>query len=109
MNNIHVGFSLFLSALTPTLSRLSGYLRAALNNMLGAYSFTIGEILDVMERIRLSAPKAKEIWECSSQLGAVGIWDILEGVARQEQRLRDSVAQGHLTMDSCFGADTSSM
>ncbi|KAJ7679114.1 hypothetical protein DFH06DRAFT_1465300 [Mycena polygramma] len=81
------------------------FLRAALNNMLNAHSFPIGEVLGVMERIRLSTPKAKEIWECSPGLGASGIWEILQGITRQEQLLRDSVAQDHLTMDSCFGAD----
>ncbi|KAJ6507815.1 hypothetical protein C8R47DRAFT_1208842 [Mycena vitilis] len=77
------------------------FLHAALTNMSNAHSFTLQETLGVMERIRLSTPKAKAIWEFSS----LSPWDILEHVERQELLLRDSLAQGHYTTDSCFGAE----
>ncbi|KAJ7679123.1 hypothetical protein DFH06DRAFT_1165781 [Mycena polygramma] len=77
------------------------FLHAALTSMSNAHSFTLQEALDVMERIRLSTPKTKAIWEFSS----LSPWGIFEDVERQEQLLRDSLAQGHSTTDSCFGAD----
>lgn len=72
--------------------------------MMAACSFPLRETLDVMKRIRTSTPKAKEIWR-SSSLSAGGIWDKFEGVARQEDELRDMVLKGKYTMDSCVGGE----
>ncbi|KAJ7707342.1 hypothetical protein B0H17DRAFT_918085 [Mycena rosella] len=82
----------------------SWFLNVALGNMFQARSFTLRELLDVMKRIRLSAPKAKDIWEHSS-LSASGLWGILEGVGDQEKQLRDMLVQGTFTMDSCVAAE----
>ncbi|KAJ7081780.1 hypothetical protein B0H15DRAFT_853503 [Mycena belliarum] len=81
------------------------FLNIALGNMFQARTFPLRETLDVMKRIRLAAPKAKEIWERSS-LSASGLWDILGGVGEQETFLRDMLAQGKFTLDSCVGPAT---
>lgn len=83
-----------------------GFLNIALGNMFQSHSFPLRETLAVMERIRLTAPKAKEIWERSS-LSAAGLWGILEGVEKQEKNLRNMVASGKFSMDACVGADGS--
>lgn len=79
-----------------------GFLNIALGNMLASHSFPVREILDVMTRIRVTAPKAKEIWERSA-LSAGGLWDILAGVGRQEKSLRSMLEQGEFTLDTCVG------
>ncbi|KAJ7476239.1 hypothetical protein FB451DRAFT_1246238 [Mycena latifolia] len=78
------------------------FLNAALRNMFTSQSFPLRETLDIMKRIRLAAPKAKEIWE-NSPLSASGLWATLAGVGRQEEELRGMVAQGKFTMDACVG------
>ncbi|KAJ6545090.1 hypothetical protein DFH09DRAFT_1040591 [Mycena vulgaris] len=80
------------------------FLKVALDNMLQARTFPLRETLEVMKRIRVSAPKAKEIWERSS-LSAGGLWGMLEAVEEQENELRSMLAQGKFTMDSCIGAE----
>ncbi|KAJ7745661.1 hypothetical protein B0H16DRAFT_1726710 [Mycena metata] len=75
------------------------FLNVALDHMSQAHSFSIREILDVMKRIRLSIPKAKEIWQRSA-LTSEGLWTVLERVASDEQALRNRVAEGKVTMDS---------
>ncbi|KAJ7865640.1 hypothetical protein B0H14DRAFT_2734107 [Mycena olivaceomarginata] len=80
------------------------FLHVALGNMLNARSFPLRETLDVMKRIRVATPKAKEIWERSS-LSAAGVWDTLGKVATQEQELRDAVAAGKFTLDACIGIE----
>ncbi|KAJ6545092.1 hypothetical protein DFH09DRAFT_1367685 [Mycena vulgaris] len=75
------------------------FLNIALGNMFQARTFPLRETLDVMKRIRLSIPKAKEIWERSS-LSAAGSWGILEAVSKQEDDLRSLLAQGTFTLDS---------
>ncbi|KAJ6561969.1 hypothetical protein B0H19DRAFT_1026791 [Mycena capillaripes] len=80
------------------------FLYIALGNMLTANSFPLRETLDVMKRIRISTPKAKEIWRQSS-LSAGGAWDKFEETAMQEEELRDMVLQGKFTMDSCVGGE----
>ncbi|KAJ6610705.1 hypothetical protein B0H10DRAFT_1811169 [Mycena sp. CBHHK59/15] len=79
------------------------FLNCAVGNMLTANSFPLRETLDVMKRIRLSAPKAKQIWERSS-LSASGMWGILEGTGKQEDVLRNMVTQGKYTLNGCVGA-----
>jgi hypothetical protein len=74
--------------------------------MFQAHSFPLRETLEVMERIRLAAPKAKEIWERSA-LSASGLWGILDGVRKQEDNLRDMLAGGKFTLDTCVGAQGS--
>jgi hypothetical protein len=81
---------------------LLGFLNVALGNMLNARTFPLRETLDVMKRIRVATPKAKEIWERSS-LAAAGVWDTFDGVAKQEQKLLDMIAEGKFTMDACIG------
>jgi hypothetical protein len=80
---------------------LAGFLHVALGKMLNARSFPLRETLDVMKRITVASPKAKEIWEFSS----LRAWDTFEGVVKQEEKLRDMVAQGKLTMDTCIGPE----
>ncbi|KAJ7679115.1 hypothetical protein DFH06DRAFT_505391 [Mycena polygramma] len=77
------------------------FLHVAYTNMMTAGSFSLRETLDIMERIRVTIPKAKVIWERSS-LGAGGMWDIVAGVQGQEQQLRSMLAQGQFTLDSCI-------
>ncbi|KAJ7707343.1 hypothetical protein B0H17DRAFT_1191859 [Mycena rosella] len=79
------------------------FLNAALGNMFTAHAFPLRETLEVMQRIRLSAPKAKAIWERSS-LSANGLWGILEGVGRRETELRGRVARGEVGVDEVVGA-----
>ncbi|KAJ7270795.1 hypothetical protein C8J57DRAFT_292412 [Mycena rebaudengoi] len=79
------------------------FLNCALGNMFASGSFPLRESLDVMKRIRISAPKAKQIWERSS-LSASGLWKILEGVGRREEELRSMVLQGKFTLDQCVAA-----
>lgn len=83
---------------------IAGFLHVALGNMLNARSFPLRETLDVMKRIRVATPKAKEIWERSS-LSAAGVWDTMGMVATQEQELRDAVAAGKFTLDACIGIE----
>jgi stress-induced-phosphoprotein 1 len=83
---------------------LLGFLNVALGNMLKACTFPLRETLDVMKRIRVTTPKAKEIWERSS-LAAAGVWDTFDGVAKQEQEFRDMIAEGKFTMDACIGME----
>ncbi|KAJ7024759.1 hypothetical protein C8F04DRAFT_1130487 [Mycena alexandri] len=78
-------------------------LNEALESMLNARSFPLPEILDVLNRIGVSALKAKEIWECSS-LGA-GVWATFHHVAQQEARLRLLVEEGKLSMEACVGSE----
>ncbi|KAJ7745656.1 hypothetical protein B0H16DRAFT_1557739 [Mycena metata] len=77
------------------------FLNEALESMLNAGSFPLREILDVMKRIGVSAPKAKEIWEYSS-LGAC-VWGTFHDVAQQEARLRLLVEEGKLSIEACVG------
>ncbi|KAJ7168556.1 hypothetical protein C8R46DRAFT_1092029 [Mycena filopes] len=77
------------------------FLNEALESMLGAGSFAVREVLEVMRRIGASAVRAKEIWECSS-LGA-GVWLGFEAVVQRERRLRVLVDEGRFTMDDCIG------
>ncbi|KAJ7471541.1 hypothetical protein B0H11DRAFT_2040437 [Mycena galericulata] len=78
------------------------FLNIAVGNMLKSCLFPLRETLDVMKRIRVAVPKAKEIWERSS-LSAAGLWDILRGVARQEENLRSMLEQGKFTLNTCVG------
>ncbi|KAJ7707357.1 hypothetical protein B0H17DRAFT_1000430 [Mycena rosella] len=80
------------------------FLNAALDNMLHARSFPLRQTLEVMKRIRLSAQKAKAIWERSS-LSADGLWGLLERTGEQEKELRTMLAEGKFTMDSCVGPE----
>ncbi|KAJ7024756.1 hypothetical protein C8F04DRAFT_1130473 [Mycena alexandri] len=80
------------------------FLNVALELMSQAHTFPIREILDVMKRIRLSIPKAKEIWQRSA-LSSEGLWTMLERVASDEQELRNQVAEGKVNMDSTAGCE----
>ncbi|KAJ7745657.1 hypothetical protein B0H16DRAFT_1726704 [Mycena metata] len=80
------------------------FLNIALGAMLSARTFPVRETLDVMKRIRLSIPKAKEIWERSA-MSFEGVWTTLENVASREQELCDLVAQGTFTLDACVGGE----
>ncbi|KAJ7081779.1 hypothetical protein B0H15DRAFT_952799 [Mycena belliarum] len=75
------------------------FLNLALDNMFQSLASPLSEILDVMERIRLTTPKAKEIWE-HSQLSTTGLWGILDGVSRKEAELRGMLSQGKVTLNS---------
>ncbi|KAJ7094285.1 hypothetical protein C8R44DRAFT_383893 [Mycena epipterygia] len=77
------------------------FLSTALKNMSPSQSFSLRETLAVMERIRVTAPKAKEIWEYSP-FSAGGVWDTYKVIARQEQKLRDRIASGTLSMDAIY-------
>ncbi|CAK5268196.1 unnamed protein product [Mycena citricolor] len=80
------------------------FLKVALSNQESSGKFTVREILDTMQRIAESAPKAKAIWERSA-LGMGGAWEALAGVAKQEAHLRQLVAQGKFSMDSCVSVE----
>ncbi|CAK5269696.1 unnamed protein product, partial [Mycena citricolor] len=80
------------------------FLKVALSNQQSSGKFTVREILDTMQRIAESAPKAKAIWERSA-LGMRGAWEELAGVAKQEAHLRQLVAQGKFSMDSCVSVE----
>ncbi|KAJ7442458.1 hypothetical protein FB451DRAFT_1105721 [Mycena latifolia] len=79
------------------------FLKNALENMLQAHSFPLRETLGIMERIRLSAPQARAIWE-NSALGVQGLWGVLEGVGRREEELRGMLARGEVAIEECVGA-----
>ncbi|KAJ6610701.1 hypothetical protein B0H10DRAFT_2224752 [Mycena sp. CBHHK59/15] len=83
------------------------YLNCAVGNMFTAGSIPLGEILDVLERIKVAAPKAKKIWERSA-LSVNGLWEILEGTAKQEVDLREMVAQGNYTLGNYVGINVNS-
>ncbi|KAJ7471542.1 hypothetical protein B0H11DRAFT_2283214 [Mycena galericulata] len=78
------------------------FLNCAVKNMLASHLFPLRETLDVMKRIRMTAPQAKAIWERSS-LSAAGLWGILDEVGKQEESLRSLLAQGTFTLDACIG------
>ncbi|KAJ7757786.1 hypothetical protein DFH07DRAFT_819307 [Mycena maculata] len=80
------------------------FLNIALGNMFASHLFPLRETLDVMKKIRLSVPVAKKIWGFSS-LSASGLWRILEGVGRQEDKLRGMLSQGKTTMSSFVGME----
>ncbi|KAF7336905.1 TPR-like protein [Mycena venus] len=106
-----VAFPLFRKAALEYLTAAKSYpeddelhpyfLNVALGNMLNSCSFSTRETLDVMKRIRIAVPKAKEIWEHSA-LGATGVWKTFDNVAKQEQELRDMVAEGKYPLDTCL-------
>ncbi|KAJ7472851.1 hypothetical protein FB451DRAFT_1367684 [Mycena latifolia] len=79
------------------------FLKNALENMFQAHSFSLRETLGIMERIRLSAPQARAIWE-NSALGVQGLWGVLEGVGRREEELRGMLARGEVAIEECVGA-----
>ncbi|KAJ7471475.1 hypothetical protein B0H11DRAFT_1730055 [Mycena galericulata] len=79
------------------------FLNIAVKNMLASHLFPLRETLDVMKRIRETAPQAKAIWERSA-LSAAGLWDILDEVGKQEESLRSLLAQGKFTLDACIGS-----
>lgn len=81
--------------------RRQGALCIALKNMSPSQSFSLRETLAVMERLRVTAPKAKEIWEFSP-LSAGGVWDTYKVIGRQEQKLRDRVTSGTLSLDAIY-------
>ncbi|KAJ7238574.1 hypothetical protein B0H12DRAFT_1137244 [Mycena haematopus] len=80
------------------------FLHVALDNMLNSHSFPLRETLEVMKQIRLAVPKANEIWEYSS-LKAAGSGDIFDKIAKQEQEMRDMVAEGKGSLDACIGIE----
>ncbi|KAJ7158456.1 hypothetical protein C8R46DRAFT_1195031 [Mycena filopes] len=80
------------------------FLSVALGLMSQTHTFSVRETLDVMKRIRLSIPKAKEIWECSA-LASEGVWTMLETVAIEEQELRDLLAAGKVHLDMDIGRE----
>ncbi|KAJ7471546.1 hypothetical protein B0H11DRAFT_1372154 [Mycena galericulata] len=79
------------------------FLNIAVKNMLASHLFPLRETLDVMKRIRETAPQAKAIWERSA-LSAAGLWDILDEVGKQEESLRSILGQGKFTLDACIGS-----
>ena len=62
---------------------------------------TVRALLDIMEKIRLAIPKAKEIWEHSTLLQDLG--ERLRETLQKEKDIRKSIAKGKLTMDSVIG------
>ncbi|KAJ6507819.1 hypothetical protein C8R47DRAFT_1099640 [Mycena vitilis] len=79
------------------------FFHVAFNNMMSSGSFPLRATLEVMERIRVSTPKAKAIWQRSS-LSAEGVWDMIN-VEGQEQEMRAMLAQGQVTLDTCVGVE----
>ncbi|KAJ7917037.1 hypothetical protein B0H13DRAFT_2322820 [Mycena leptocephala] len=69
------------------------FLNVALGNMLKACTFPLRETLDVMKRIRVATPKAKEIG------------NVPRLPLPQEQEFRDMIAEGKFTMDACIGME----
>ncbi|KAJ6512834.1 hypothetical protein C8R45DRAFT_961512 [Mycena sanguinolenta] len=80
------------------------FLHVALGNMLSSHAFPLRETLEVMKQIRVTAPKANEIWERSA-LSVGGAAGMYENTAKQEQRMRDMVAEGKGSLDDRVGIE----
>lgn len=82
---------------------IAGFLNCSLNNI-WPFDMPLRYTLDLMERIRLAADKARIIWGNSAQFVG-GFPQVFGRTAEKEKQVRRGLEQGKYTLDTCLHLD----